>query len=113
MAENDRPLVIYRLKERGWGPQTEKYKNNEYSYHIFDSSTMSSNRRLTRPTSVIVLQSRILFMGTISKQATKQLGSDLFFLRFFKLGIVFSKPFMLEGRGGIDQFIFYLLWWHL
>ena len=41
-------------------------------------------------------------MGTISKQATKQLGSDLFFLRFFKLGIVFSKPFMLEGRGGID-----------
>ena len=84
MAENDRPLVIYRLKERGWGPQTERYKNNEYTYHIFDSSTMSSNRRLTRPTSVIVLQSRIIFMGSISKQATKQLGPDLFFLRFLQ-----------------------------
>ena len=84
MAENDRPLVIYRLKERGWGPQTERYENNEYTYHIFDSSTMSSNRRLTRPTSVIVLQSRIIFMGSISKQATKQLGPDLFFLRFLQ-----------------------------
>ena len=31
MAENDRPLVIYRLKERGWGPQIKRYKNNEYS----------------------------------------------------------------------------------
>ena len=84
MEENDRPLVIYRLKERGWGPQTERYKNNEYTYHIFDSSTMSSNRRLTRPTSVIVLQSRILFMGAIGKLATKKLGPDLFFLRFLQ-----------------------------
>ena len=96
MAENDRPLVIYRLKERGWGPQTEKYKNNEYTYHIFDSSTMSSNRRLTRPTSVIVLQSRILFMGTISKQATKQLGPDLFFLRFLRSkNYFFSQNFLI------------------
>ena len=92
MAENDRPLVIYRLKERGWGPQIKRCKNNEYSYHIFDSSTMSSNRRLPRPTSVIDLQSRILSMGTISKQATKQLGPDLFFCASFEAKIVsFAK----------------------
>lgn len=84
MAENERPVVIYHPREGRGGReggrnlQTEKYKNNDCTYHIFDSSSISSNRGLAPRTSVIVLLSHFLFTGAISKQATKQLVPDLF-----------------------------------
>ena len=58
--------------------QTEKYKNNDCTYHIFNSSSISSNRGLAPRTSVIVVQSHFLFTCAISKQAKKQLVPDLF-----------------------------------
>ena len=63
-------LLFIAYGREGGVPRPKKYRNNVYIYHTFDSSSISSNKHLTRPTSVIVLQSHFLFTSSISKQAT-------------------------------------------
>ena len=101
MAENQRPVLIYHPREgrgeggrRGvWNLQTEKYKNNDFTYHSFDSSSISSNRGQAPRTSVIVVKSHFLFTGAISKQATKQLVPDVFLSTLLAL----QKSFLLHN----------------
>ena len=68
-------------------------KNNDCTYHIFDSSSISSNRGLAPRTSVIVVQSHFLFTCAISKQAKKQLVPDSFLSALLAL----QKSFLLNN----------------
>ena len=70
-------FIAYRRE--GGVPRPKKYRNNAYIYHIFDPSSISSNKHLTRPTSVIVVQFHFLFTSSISKQATNTVRAWLVF----------------------------------
>ena len=65
-----RDLLLFIAYGRGGVSPDQKYRNDAYIYHIFDSSSIPSNKHRTRPTSVIVVQSHFLFTSSIIKQAT-------------------------------------------